>query len=455
MNRSLAIVAFALAGCRGGAEASVPPADASAIELSVGLYPYVPRVKQFEGAIASAWAERHPDVTLSFSDAWDGGYDGPPSDLDVFVFDAINLDDFHAKGYLAPLDPGEVADRDDFLAYAIDGVEDAQTGDYLAVPMLGCTNILFYRRGDQALADAATLSAIERELGQCVYTSQIPPDARGLMLDMAGGTTNACMYADIVQSQDGRWPVALPTSADELDAAAIERMRALLATSSYHDATLDPADAYGRAAWFSEGWGRASVGFTESMSAMSDEVRATVEFKIFPFGDDPGARPLFYSDVIAVAASTEHRALAVELANLMASTPVMVDSMKAVEGAPAQYLMPTRTSVFEALASDDPIYARMQALVRSVDPILFNLGPDASAWIEAMKSAIVAASRADYPCACDRDAGVELSGEAQASEVCPTVCAEHGGWTGQWSAYPPGGTEDWRAACGCGSCSAP
>jgi thiamine pyridinylase len=453
-------LAFALAACAGRPGPSAPPPAAQVVPaaaaapvadttLNVGLYPFVPRPQQFQDAIGAAWAQAQPGVALNFVE-WGGGYDADPAGMDVFVFDAVFLDYFRVKGYLAKLSQAEVQGQQDYLPYAIQGV--AYQDGYSAIPMLGCANILFYRQGDAAIANATTLSALEQAVGQCSYTSQVPPDARGLLLDMAGGTTNACLYVDVAESISGQWPPTLPPSPVDLDPTAVKRMQSLLATASYYNATEDPPNgAYGRSAWFSQGNGRIVMGFTESMSAMNAEARSTVQFKVFPLGDDPTARPLFYSDVIAISSATPNRGLAVELANLMASTNVMVASMQATGGQPAQYLMPTRASVFQALSQGDPIYGRMQAMVSSSNPILFNVGPNARDWINGMKNPIKAASRANYACGCDQDGG-QLTSQAQANETCPKVCAGFGGWNGQWTPYPPGGTKAWKGGCGCKSC---
>lgn len=413
--------------------------------LRVGLYPYVPRLDQFQSAIQEAWGAVHPEVDLIFVPAsdWDGGYGSDPSGMDVFVFDAVFLDYFRSAGYLMALTPEQVENRDDFLPYAIQGV--AADSAYSGIPMFGCANILFYREGDSALAAATTLSQVTSAVGQCTYTSQVPPDERGLMLDMAGGTTNACLYVDATESLDGHWPIQYPSSPSELNPTAIDHLQSLLAVSSYYNATGSTDQDYQRGAWFSQGYGRALVGFTETMSAMSSATRSSVQFRILPLGDDTSARPMFFSDVIGVSASTSNSQLAVELANLMASTDVMVAGMEGSESEPAQYLMPTRPSIFQALGASDPIYGRMQSMVTSANPILLNLGSDARNWINSMKDAIRSAVRADYPCGCDQDAGAIMD-QSQAATQCPATCASYGGWNGQWRSY------DGSSFCGCNQC---
>lgn len=464
-TRSTHLIALFLAiglglGC-GGRAAIGPEAKSTAMlgaraqptTLTVGLYPYVPRPGQLKRAITAAWERVHPEVQLRFNSDWDGGYSNDPSGMDVFVFDAMYLDYFRMRGFLAAIPPAQVHDPEDFLPYAATG---AQYDDkYYGLPMFGCANILFYRVDDAPVAAAQTLTELTSALGQCTYTSEIPPDKRGLMLDMAGGTTSASLYVDLVQSIDGAWPPVLPTEPSELNATAITESRSLLATASYYNATETPSNApYGRAKWFSAGNGRALMAFTEAMASMSAATRETLNFRPFPLGDDPSAQPLFYSDLVGVSASSSQSALAVELANLMSSTEVLKVGMESTGDEPPQFLMPVRSSLFDALATDDPIYSRMQNMVDEADPILFNLGPTARNFIRAMKDPIREKQRSEYACGCDRDAG-KIQSQQQADRTCPTVCKDYGGWNGQWTPYPPGGTNGWSGGCGCMSCPAP
>src|SRR5262249_37871846 len=152
-----------------------------------------------------AWQQVQPGVQLNFINnlsVWDGGYNlDPPASADVYVFDAMFFDQFRANNFLVSMAPNEVQDAADFLPYARNAV--MVSGNYYAIPQLGCGNFLFYNVNDQAIANATTLGQLQSALNQCTYTSEIPPDRRGLMLDMAGKTTNATLYLDIAHSVNG------------------------------------------------------------------------------------------------------------------------------------------------------------------------------------------------------------------------------------------------------------
>jgi thiamine pyridinylase len=236
--------------------------------LVLALYPYVPRVQQFQTAIEESWSRVHPNIPLQIittDDQWDGGYTKDPSEnMDVFVFDALYLNYFKAKNYMVPLQADTIDNIDDFLPYAINGVKIDDL--YYGIPLLGCSNIFFYRKGDQPLEDARTLSDIYNALGQCTYTSKIPPDDRGMMVNMAGGTTNASNYIVAEHWVTQLFPVNLPWTINDVDQEAIDKLKRIMAMSSFYNSTSNDTNPYIRGVWFGQGFGRAYIDFTESLS---------------------------------------------------------------------------------------------------------------------------------------------------------------------------------------------
>jgi len=439
---------------------AAPPslAGANATELVVGLYPYVPNPQQFRDAITAKWRQKQPSVALVFLDSkdWDGGYDkDPPPNADVFVFDAMFLDYFRSKGWLSALTPSEIQDRGDFVKYALDGVVNGSS--YSAIPQLGCANVLFYNKSDAAIANAKKLSEVTGALSRCTYTSRIPPDRRGLMIDMAGATTNASLYLDTEHSQDNLYPLPLPPK-DKLNPDAIGRLRALLGAASWENSTVDTAGFYDRGAWLSKGWGRAFVGYTESMSAMDPDKLAAIGFKLMPLSDNLGAHPLFYADVIGINATTAQRGtrdLAVQLANVMAAADTMVQSLEdPTGGRRPQYLMSTRPSVFRYLGAMYPVYNDMYKLIppdgTPNSALMFRLPAQSRDWLKQVSDTIRGDARAQYPCGCDYPANQSIPNTAAAPPICNATCASHGGWLGQWTNDPP--AAQGKSVCGCRVC---
>jgi thiamine pyridinylase len=419
--------------------------------LTVALYPYVPRMAQFETAITAAWRQVQPNVQLNFindSAVWDGGYDkDPPAQADVYVFDAMYFEQFRTNNYLVAMAPNEIQNPGDFLSYARDAM--IVGGNYYAIPQLGCANILFYNVNDAPVANATTIGQLQGALKQCTFTSEIPPDRRGLMLDMAGSTTNATLYLDIAHSVNGIYPLPQPA---QPDANYIADQKTMLDVSSFENVTSQNPDGYVRGVWYSQGYGRAFMGFTETMSEMSPSALATIGFKVMPLSDTTTNRPLFYVDAVGVNTTTAARGtrnLAVQLANVIASTDVVVASFQAPNsGTNPQYLMSVRNSVFQKLGQQYPIYQRMYRLAQSSNPLAFKLNANARAWVKATAVNIRSAVRANYICGCDVKASRPIMNNADAQNVCPTVCTAHGGWSGQWTNQPPAP----GSVCGCNTC---
>lgn len=268
------------------------PIARAADSLTVGLYPWVPRLQQFQDAISTQWAKVQPNVNLHFltSDEWDGGYHmNPPANADVYVMDAMFLNYFNSIGSVDLLQDDEVLNKQDFFDYAIDGVKNP-SGGYLAVPMLGCANVLFYHEEDSAVASAQTISALKQTLKTCTFTSMVPPGPRGLMIDMQGASTAACRYIESEAGIQGTWPISLP---ETIDPTAMGFLRTMMDMTSFYNATKAGDNTYNRGTWYSEGYGRVFVGYTETFSAMSAQTRATTKLNRSPHLTMPMRRPCF------------------------------------------------------------------------------------------------------------------------------------------------------------------
>jgi thiamine pyridinylase len=363
--------------------------------LKVGLYPWVPRVKQFQYVIQKVWEERGvPGVELAFvsHEVWDGGYAiDPPDDLDVFVFDALFLHYFQAQGYLAAIEDEEIDDLSDILPYAVEGSR--IKGKLFGIPQLACTNLLFYRKNDRELAKAKTLDEISRILGQCPYTGVTPPPQTGLLVDLSGETTNASLYLEAVMDIKGEYtPVPQLPTIDQLNPQAIFYLQKVLGMASKRQASSDYFEnPYERASWFGKGFGRALIGFTESMSAMGVN-QYQVDFKLMPLANNPKEDiALFYVDLVGINALVAKRGLrkaAIQLGVLLASEEVMEHSL--VPSHPTespQYLMPVRRSVFSKLWHY-PLYRKMYRFVKNQNPRMFKIGKQSRQWLNHTKSAI-------------------------------------------------------------------
>lgn len=361
------------------------PVAAPDITLNVALYEYVPQLPWFKEVINTTWTTTGVNYV-----SWDCYKKDPsPSELDVFVFDGIFLSHFASQGFLRPFQTDEIDNRDDFLPYAIDGA--AIAGTYYALPQIGCTNILYYRAGDTPMAGVKSLADLYGVVGKATYTYPQPPRGKGFMMDFSGGTTSACNYIVAYESLYNAYSVNPPLpSASNLDPKVLGNLTCMVEMAGPAQAAYyDPKDDYVRGTWFGEGYGRAMVGFTESMSHMTPIIDA-VAFKEMPMGGSPGFS-LFYVDVVGVSADvvgTEKEKVAVQFANFLASSFVIVRSFQGAPQTVPQYLMPVRTSVFQQLGAKFPQYKAMQALVQSLNPRFFRLGPNSRNWLKLNKDGI-------------------------------------------------------------------
>jgi thiamine pyridinylase len=427
---------------------------AHSTQLTVGLYPYVPRVEQFQAAVTAEWSKVQPDVQLHFLtfDEWDGGYTtNPPAGADVYVFDALFFESYRQQGLMEPLAAGEISNIDDFLPYALEGVK--ANGQFYAIPQLGCANLLIYDRRDTPITNATTIDQLTNTLKQCTYTSQIPPDRRGLLIAMGDGLTDAALYLDTAHEITQQYPYPQPATPADLDPSAIADLKQVLTLSSFLNATTPTPGQYDFATYFSNGWGRAYVGFSESMSQLSDDARSNIAFKVMPFSNAPPARADFYADVIAVNPTVNQRGtrtLAIQLANVMAATETMVKSTGRSGNLPPQYLMVTRPSIFQALKKNDSIYARMASLANSSNPVMFKLNSQGPAWLSSMQDNIEHAVLENPSCGCGYPAAQPITDKKSAAAICPNTCNTHGGWNGQWTNAPPATNQG--SVCGCNSC---
>jgi thiamine pyridinylase len=418
---------------------------AQATTLKVALYPYVPRIDQFKTVIADAWEKVEKDVPITWAENWDGGYSyNPQNDYDLFVFDATYLTYFKNEGCLLGIPEDRVEKPDDFLTFIREGL--SKNGQFWAIPQLGCTEYLIYKKTDQPLTGATTMTEVITALGKCSYYGNTPPAATGLMVDFSGDTTNAIYYVKSLEEVLNEFPVVLPSDPSQINMTAMNNLRTILAAASLRNAWYSGV-SYQRGLWYGDNHGRAYVGFSESLTQIPNDQLSNLAMKFMPWADNKEGlqHPLFYCDAIGVNVTTTGRNttdLAIKLANLMASTQVIVDCFKATASAGPQYLTPVRTSAMDQLAKGYPVYAKIKDAVEAAgSPILLDLGKNARTYIANMKTSIKHMVIDDLQCYCDIKAGSPMDNQ-QAQTVCPGVCGDSK-WNGQWTNMGD------HSVCGC------
>ena len=122
-------------------------------------------------------------------------------------------------------------------------------------------------------------------------------------------------------------------------------------------------DAYIRAKWFKEGYGRAYLGYTEAMSNMGDYTN-NLDFKVISYCKEDNI-PVFYGDVVGVNSKidNEKKDAAIKLANVIGNTETMVKAVSPDNNNPhPQYLLPARKSVYQTMGNVYPIYNELYTI---------------------------------------------------------------------------------------------
>lgn len=369
---------------------AAPAVPTSSMTINVALYPYLPRLSQFQTVLQNAWNALYPTVDLNFVN-YDCYSQDPDSStgLDVFVFDSIFLSYFVSQGYLMQLTPAQIDNPLDFMGYTLAASKLGSTP--YGIPYLGCVSTFYSRAGDMALDQALSLSSIYQLMGDSSDpTNPQPPPDQGLLIDFTGGTTDACLYLQTVMEISDSYPTDpdLPPPSN-LNQNSISNLQQLVKMAGLAQAQFDDP-GFDRVNWFSGGLGRAFVGVTETLCSFPPTAIADVNIRVLPLSDMRIGQP-FYVDLVSVSAYIDpaKTALAIELANLMASAQVMYASMVPDKtGDNPQYLIPARGSVFAALIDLAPKYQEMADIVLFHVDYPFQIGAQSRPWLNSTKTDI-------------------------------------------------------------------
>ena len=357
--------------------------------LKVSLFPWVPSPKDIEQVVQNHWNRLHPDVSIEFVE-WDCYGSDPPPDLDVFETDAIILDYFVQNGFVAQLTLNDIDAASDIYEFAIRG--SAVDNSIYGIPRIACRPMLFYRCGDSAVRNAAGISELFRAIGASPDVSFMPPRCSGLFIDFSGGTTCACYYLDAVADISGDYQIDpdLPKPGDVQD-AAIDNLQLLTLMAGSKQALFENYDGL-RSRSFTHGNGRALVGFSERLAHMPEACHARIGIRSLPLAGKDRTNLMFVDTLCLNSELTgQKRQLALEFANLAASTAVVIDSFlvrNPLTNSP-QYLLPVRKSVLidARVNREAPMYQCLRPLLED-NPQPFRIGSEVRDWLATTKSHI-------------------------------------------------------------------
>ncbi|MCM1263719.1 MAG: thiamine pyridinylase [Butyrivibrio sp.] len=357
------------------------------IVLTVALFPYVPDVDYFEKVIADAWENdaSHSNVRLNFITDWDCySAENIPDEYDIVIIDAIFLREYAEKGELLPISESDINDYEDILPFVREGLK--VDGVTYGTPEMICANLFFYRSGDEDIAQAGNVDKLYEVMGDYEGTQAEPEKGRGLIVNMASGTGKICFYLDAITDEKAVYSdFAQMPDLQNIDETAIQSLNELILMAGITGAYYDSGDdSYERARWFGNGSGRAYIGYSESMAEMENLDDVKVSTLSLANREDI---PLFFADVAAINSnlSTDEvkKKYALELLNVIADSNVMTNTIKRDNN--CQFILPARSSCYDALKKDFPVYEQLDAIVKKDNNHIFRMGGNAHEYIKEAK----------------------------------------------------------------------
>lgn len=322
---------------------------------------------------------------------WDAYTSDPNNTLDVFSFDGIYLSSFSEKGYLLPIPPEKIQEREDLIPFTLAGCTFG--GTLYALPQLLCADFLYTRKDDTALSGITDVMTLYDILGDRETQGVTPEENEGLLVDLSDAFfTKTVMYLDALMDEQQNYTDynELPdtTNLSEKVLALLKIMRRMGGEEQINFKPEDD-DEFVRARWFAEGKGRALIAYSEAMSAMGDRVDE-VTVRLFSYGTEKNI-PLFYTDMVGISSniSEDKKELALELANVLISEEVLTEmSRPENDDDYPQYLLVARKSVYDALSRDYPIYKLLKDIVNHKENHVFRMGAEAKEFILDMEKTL-------------------------------------------------------------------
>jgi len=337
--------------------------------INVAIYPYVPNLPDMEKKCEAMFKKINPDVTLNFVD-WDCYASTDPENIDVFMYDAIYLDCLYEKGYLSELNLSDYSDMDLVMPFALEDTAITVDGESktFGIPNLLCSTFLFYRKDDAELADASNIFEIYDAIGKAP-AGRMLHKGKGLLMNYL----DEYPYYYIEAMRDDMGPDGDPASIEGRvdDPEALRSLNAIAkmgGKSMVEELALVYrfSSGYNKAEKFSEGYGRAFIGFSENYSFMGDN-KDNIDVKMFSFSDKENVAT-FYTDLVSINSSVtdeKKRENCKQLVNLLTCREY-VESIGTIEDK-AAYLLPAREVSYGVYAEKYPLYTRLLEQISAAD----------------------------------------------------------------------------------------
>lgn len=326
--------------------------------ISVSVYPYLPDVELFCELLVDMWAEIEPDIQLELR-TWDAYGDSNPQGFDVLMYDALFTTYLVENNYVQAIELGDIEELEGIIPSALDGAyyEDQCYG----IPNLMCSFFLIHWADD---ADIAQVNSFEElyEILSLRKENNTSDKEDGLITNFA--TDYPFFYLDTLTDLTGKPDVSGEIlNFDEPEPEAMEEIYRIQDMQADIEDVLDPElGQYGGAVLFSEGYGSAIYGYSESMAYINNVVdRLAIRTISHCDGEDV---PLFFADVVSLSSRVQDpikRENCIKLMNLMTSEEFI--TKLSLGTGEAQYLLPARHAVYDTVEQVFPMYGRLYELV--------------------------------------------------------------------------------------------
>lgn len=349
-------------------------------KLRVVLYPIIPTFTDYMFQIKTGFEDSPEgrDLQIEFQDLTDGYYDPTSKNFiesaqaDVYEIDSVFLNDFISGGKIQQLPSQLIPNPGEFLA---NGEHAAQfDGKWYGVPHWVCGNLLFFKKGDSALAAVRALGDLQTVIG----TTHQP--GSGLFIDLKGKSTLGEFYLmslfDHYQSLSQVQSHLAPyDSGIENDLRRVGSLcdAGFCRSGNYHAAIgfYESQFAHGRA--------RAFVGYSESLYYVRWEAEnacaakekcitdADLSVAEIPL-DDQGSKQMSWVDLLTIDKNCNAQCLS-DAKAFISYVNSNAAQVQALTGYPPRYLLPARASVYAdpSLQKAAPLYQQIRPIIEKAE----------------------------------------------------------------------------------------
>ena len=318
-------------------------------KVTYSLYPYLPDVEYCTEVLEDEWGKLHPDIELEFVpfNCYSGG---KPEGIDVIMYDTILEREFIEDGYLKPLNISDFIDIEDFYEFTLEPA--AGYDDRYGVPVFLCCDCMIYDSDNKDLSAADDIFDVTGSDSHLLI-SMSPYGDDFYLLDAA---VDIAQDAEVIQFKNKIVHIDVSESKKALADAAIPE---------YMD-----TESNDLAGLYDSGVADGYVGYAETMRFLDKRIDST-DIKQISIAKN-GNIPLFYCDMVGISTDVpdEQTGLCMDLIKILTDTEVM-KRVSVKDGAP-QYLMFPRSSFYDVMEKEYPMYAKLRTVVENESNKLFR-----------------------------------------------------------------------------------